>query len=111
MPYARWLNEAAGALAVRIARAFRDFRLEKGLMTYRDQIFWCKRLVEDPAVLARLRAREYRVILDEAQDTDAEMFAILTEIARPVNAEVRHVAGPARRAVGPEPGRFSFVGR
>ncbi len=51
-PYARWLNEAAAALAVRIARAFRDFRLEKGLMTYRDQIFWCRRLVEDPAVLA-----------------------------------------------------------
>ncbi len=87
-PYARWLNEAAGSLAVRIARAFRDFRLEKGLMTYRDQIFWCKRLVEDPAVLRRLRARQYRVILDEAQDTDAEMFAILTEIARPVDAEV-----------------------
>ncbi len=108
-PYARWLNEAAGSLAVRIARAFRDFRLEKGLMTYRDQIFWCKRLVEDPAVLRRLRARQYRVILDEAQDTDAEMFAILTEIARPVDAEVG--AWPVQPdAPGPEPGRFSFVG-
>ncbi len=108
-PYARWLNEAAGSLAVRIARAFRDFRLEKGLMTYRDQIFWCKRLVEDPVVLRRLRARQYRVILDEAQDTDAEMFAILTEIARPVDAQVG--AWPVQPdAPGPEPGRFSFVG-
>ena len=108
-PYARWLNEAAGALAVRIARAFRDFRLEKGLMTYRDQIFWCKRLVEDPAVLARLRARQYRVILDEAQDTDAEMFAILTEIARPVDAPAGTWPDQPD-APGPEPGRFSFVG-
>ena len=56
-PYAHWLNEAAGALAVRIARAFRDYRLEKGLMTYRDQIFWCRRLVEDPAVLPGCGAR------------------------------------------------------
>ncbi len=108
-PYAHWLNEAAGALAVRIARAFRDFRLEKGLMTYRDQIFWCKRLVEDPAVLARLRARDYRVILDEAQDTDAEMFAILTEITRPVDATVGTWPDHTD-AAGPEPGRFSFVG-
>ena len=108
-PFARWLNEAAGALAVRIARAFRDYRLEKGLMTYRDQIFWCRRLIEDPAVLARLRARGYRVILDEAQDTDADMFAILTEIARPEGATPG--AWPEQAdAPGPAPGRFSFVG-
>ncbi len=108
-PFARWLNEAAGALAVRIARAFRDYRLEKGLMTYRDQIFWCRRLVEDPAVLARLRARGYRVILDEAQDTDADMFTILTEIARPEGATPGTWPEQADEP-GPAPGRFSFVG-
>ena len=108
-PYTRWLNEAAGALAVRIARAFRDYRQEKGLMTYRDQIFWCRRLVEEPAVLARLRARGYRVILDEAQDTDADMFAILTEITRPEGATPG--TWPVEKdAPGPAPGRFSFVG-
>ncbi len=108
-PYARWLNEAAGALAVRIARAFRDHRLGKGLMTYRDQIFWCRRLVEEPAVLARLRARGYRVVLDEAQDTDADMFAILTEITRPEGATPG--TWPEQDdAPGPVPGRFSFVG-
>lgn len=108
-PYARWLNEAAGALAVRIARAFRDHRLEKGLMSYRDQIFWCRRLVEDPAVLSRLRARGYRVILDEAQDTDADMFAILTEITRPEGATPGTWPEEAG-APDPAPGRFSFVG-
>ncbi len=108
-PYARWLNAAAGCLAVRIASVYRDYRLDKGLMTFRDQIYWCRRLVMDPVVLHRLRMRGYQVILDEAQDTDAEMFAILTEITRPVGAVPD--AWPAEAdAPGPEPGRFCFVG-
>ena len=49
------------------------------------------------------------MILDEAQDTDAEMFAILTEIARPDGATPG--TWPEREdAPGPAPGRFSFVG-
>ena len=108
-PYARWLNAAAGCLAVQIARAYRDYRLDKGLMTFRDQIYWCRRLVTDPVVLNRLRMRGYLVILDEAQDTDAEMFTILTEITRPAGAVPGAWPGEAD-APGPEPGRFCFVG-
>jgi ATP-dependent exoDNAse (exonuclease V) beta subunit len=109
LPYARWLNDAAGSLVGAIARAYRDYRLEKGLMTYRDQVFWCRRLLANPAVLKRLRSRGYIVILDEAQDTDADMFAILTEITRPPDASPG--AWPEREdAPGPEPGRFCFVG-
>ncbi len=108
-PYARWLNAAAGCLAVKIARAYRDYRLDKGLMTFRDQIYWCRRLVRDPVVLNRLRLRGYLVILDEAQDTDAEMFTILTEITRPAGAVPGEWPGTAD-SPGPEPGRFCFVG-
>ena len=54
-PYAEWLNAAAGHLAVQIARAFTRYRLGKGLMTFRDQVYWCGRLVADPMVLNRLR--------------------------------------------------------
>ena len=108
-PYARSLNAAAAFLAVRIARAYRDYRLDKGLMTFRDQIYWCRRLVDDPVVLNRLRMRGYLVILDEAQDTDAEMFTILTEITRPIGAVPGAWPGEAD-APGPEPGRFCFVG-
>ena len=108
-PYALWLNRAAGCLAVQIARAFRDYRLEKGLMTYRDQVFWCRQLLAQPPILARLRQREYLVILDEAQDTDTDMFAILTEIARPDGAPLSGWPG-TDGAAGPLPGRFSFVG-
>ena len=97
-PYAHWLNRAAGSLAVRIARAFRDYRLDKGLMTYRDQVFWCRQLLARPAILSALRRREYLVILDEAQDTDADMFAILTEIAPARRRAAGRLAGRHGRA-------------
>lgn len=108
-PHAAWLDAAAGHLAVQIARAFTRYRLEKGLMTFQDQVYWCGRLVADPMVLNRLRLREYIIILDEAQDTDAAMFSILTEITRPIGA----VAGSwplEADAPPPERGRFCFVG-
>ena len=108
-PYALWLNAAAGHLAAIIARAFTHHRLDRGLMTFQDQVYWCRRLVDDPVVLNRLRLRGYIVILDEAQDTDAEMFSILTEITRPIGGVPG--AWPTRTdAPGPESGRFCFVG-
>ena len=108
-PYARWLNAAAAHLAAEIARAFTRYRLDKGLMTFADQVYWCRRLVDDPVVLNRLRLRGYIVILDEAQDTDAEMFSILTEITRPSGGMPG--AWPVEEGVpGPEAGRFCFVG-
>ena len=108
-PLARWLNAAAGSLAARIARAYRDYRLAKGLMSYDDQVFWCGRLVDQRAVLQAIRERQYIVILDEAQDTDAQMFSILTEITRPVDAPAGAWTASGH-AAPPAPGRFSFVG-
>ena len=108
-PYALWLNAAAGHLAALVAGAFTHYRLEKGLMTFQDQVYWCRRLVDDPVVLNRLRLRGYIVILDEAQDTDAEMFSILTEITRPIGG-VPGEWPTQSEAPGPETGRFCFVG-
>ena len=106
LPYTRWLNAAAGFLAASIANAYQQFRLEQGLMTFADQIYWCRQLLRHPATLRRLREREYIVILDEAQDTDAEMFAILTEITRPIDAPL----GVGRRTrLRPDPRRGDSV--
>lgn len=109
LPYARWINAAASALAAAIACAYRDFRAENGYLTYADQIRWGRQLIRDPAALRRLRERGYIVILDEAQDTDAEMFSILTEITRSPDAPAGGWPEDAA-APGPLPGRFSFVG-
>ncbi|MEA3189274.1 MAG: CRISPR-associated exonuclease Cas4, partial [Chthoniobacter sp.] len=104
-----WIGNAAARLAAEIALGFRDFRRAEHRMTYADQIAWARRLIADERVLERLRSREFIVVLDEAQDTDAGMFSILTEITRPFGARVGE--WPQNSAAsGPAPGRFCFVG-
>ena len=108
-PFASWLNRQAARLASRIALGWRDYRREQRLMTYADQVAWCRRLIESPAILQELRERDWIVLLDEAQDTDASMFAILAEVTRPPGSSAG--AWPDQPAANsPRPGRFCFVG-
>jgi ATP-dependent helicase/nuclease subunit A len=108
-PFAAWLGRQAARLAAEISLGFREYRREQGLMTYADQIAWCRALLKRPAIVEKLRRRDWIVLLDEAQDTDAAMFAILTEVTRPAGAEVG--AWPDHStALGPRAGRFCFVG-
>jgi len=101
-PFAAWLDRQAARLAARLALGYRDYRREQRLMTYPDQIAWCRGLLDHPAILESLRARDWIILLDEAQDTDAAMFAILTELARPPGAAVG--AWPDQPAApGPRP--------
>jgi ATP-dependent helicase/nuclease subunit A len=111
-PFAAWLNRQAARLAAAIAVGFRDYRREQRLMTYPDQIAWCRALLDNAAILEELRARDWIVLLDEAQDTDAAMFAILSEVTRPPGSAVGDWPAHATRAgvPGPRPGRFCFVG-
>ena len=108
-PYVTWLNEQAAFLAAHVALKYRDYRVEQGYLTYDDMVIWAKKLLGNPRVLSRMRARGSIVILDEAQDTDANMFAVLTELTRPEGAELyAWPSDPAAEA--PLPGRFCFVG-
>jgi len=108
-PFAAWLDRQAARLAAPIALGYRDYRREQRLMTYPDQIAWCRRLLDSPAILEELRERDWIVLLDEAQDTDAAMFAILNEVTRPPGAKVGEWPDKCT-APGPRPGRFCFVG-
>src|SRR5690606_27472368 len=80
------------------ASAFRDRRTDAARLTYDDMIYFSNRLLDLPQVADRLRTRGYRVILDEAQDTDATMFDTLMRITSRVDEKWA------------APGRFSFVG-
>ncbi len=107
--YQNGLAECAMVLAAHVAEAFRKFRLERGVLRYEDMIAETSKMCRDVTLLDRIRGAGYRIILDEAQDTDAEMFSILTEITRPVGAEpgTWPLEGDSE---GPQPGHFCFVG-
>ncbi|MBX7158109.1 MAG: UvrD-helicase domain-containing protein [Verrucomicrobiae bacterium] len=108
-PYLNALSEIALFLASHVALAYQTFRVKERKITYDDQIQWCHQLLQSPESLERLRARRYIILLDEAQDTDSDMFSILVELARP--AKSLPFQWPQNlQAPPPESGRFSFVG-
>jgi ATP-dependent exoDNAse (exonuclease V) beta subunit len=102
-----WLSCCALKVATEVQANYRHFRAERGAVTFDDQIALALELTNQRDVVARIRAKDYIVILDEAQDTDPQQFAILTEITRPLNATGRWIE---TQETGPRPGRFCMVG-
>ena len=82
-PVRDWMRRCALHVAAEVGRAYRDFRLAKGAINYDDQIALAGALLRHPEAARRIREKNYRVILDEAQDTDPTQFDLLLEIARP----------------------------
>src|SRR2546421_8588942 len=101
-PLRDWANACASCVAADVQRDYRDFRLARGAITYADQVALAAELLRLPDIAKRVREKNYRVILDEAQDTDAQQFFVLLEITRP----------PAAAGEQPDsrPGHFSMVG-
>ena len=106
-PLRTWVAEAALCVAAEVQRDFRDFRVERGLVTYADQVALADELLQHPVAARRLREENFRVILDEAQDTDPAQFSVLTEITRPLDATGRWLETGTEP---PRPGHFCMVG-
>ena len=85
-PVRAWMRRGARRIAAEIGGAYRDFRLAKGAVGYDDQIALASELLRQPEAARRIREKNYRVILDEAQDTDPAQFDTLLEITRPPDA-------------------------
>ncbi len=107
-PVKGWLAAAGGVLAAELSLRYRSWRLDKGIQTYADQLETALTVLGDEAMLEKVRAENWRVILDEAQDTDPSQFAVLVEITRPSGASIR--GWPAGAGDGPRPGHFCMVG-
>ena len=107
-PLKNWLADAGGILAAELSLRYRSWRLDRGIQTYSDQIETALAVLADESMLERIRGEGWRVILDEAQDTDPKQFSVLVEIARPPGAQLR--TWPGKGGVGPKPGHFCMVG-
>jgi ATP-dependent exoDNAse (exonuclease V) beta subunit len=107
-PLKGWLAEAGGLLAAELSKRFRSWRLDRGIQNYADQIETALSVLEDVRMLERVRAEGWRVLLDEAQDTDPKQFAVLVEITRPPGAPLG--LWPSGGGAEPRPGHFCMVG-
>ncbi len=107
-PLKTWLADAGSVLAAELALRYRAWRLDRGVQTYADQVEAALAVLHDKLILERIRAEGWRVLLDEAQDTDPQQFAVLVEITRPPGSALG--TWPARGGPGPLPGRFCMVG-
>src|SRR5438094_2395707 len=106
-PLRKWICDAATCVAAEVQRDYLDFRLDHGLVTYGDQIALAKELLQHPVAAQRIREENFRVILDEAQDTEPLQFSVLLEVTRPPEAEGLWLKD---RRLGPRPGHFCMVG-
>jgi ATP-dependent helicase/nuclease subunit A len=106
-PMRRWLNQASLCVAAEVQRDYREFRLSRGMLTYDDQVALALELLQHPDVAREIRAKSFRVLLDEAQDTDPRQFSLLLEITRPPDAAGVWLED---RQSPPRPGHFCMVG-
>ncbi len=106
-PLRKWVTDSAMCVAAEVQRDYRDFRLMRGVLTYADQVALADELMQHPIAGRRVREENFRVILDEAQDTDPAQFSVLTEIARPPEATGRWLE---TKDDPPRPGHFCMVG-
>jgi ATP-dependent helicase/nuclease subunit A len=106
-PLRKWICDAATCVAAEVQRDYLDFRLDHGLVTYGDQIALAEELLQHPIAAQRIREENFRVILDEAQDTEPLQFSVLLEATRPPEAKGLWLQD---RHLGPRPGHFCMVG-
>jgi ATP-dependent exoDNAse (exonuclease V) beta subunit len=116
-PLREWASRCAACVAAKLQRDYREFRLSLGAITYQDQVALAADLLRLPDVAKRIRGKNYRVLLDEAQDTDPQQFFVLLEMTRPVDVRGEWFlagTGPTGsrqdRHQGPRSGHFSLVG-
>ena len=107
LPLRKWIAAAANCVAAEVQRKYLEFRLERGVVTYGDQIALAKKLLQHPAAAQRIREENFRVILDEAQDTEPAQFSVLIETTRPPDATGTWLE---ERRSPPRPGYFCMVG-
>ena len=81
-------------------------RFQEGTLLFSDQIALAFSLLHRPSIRTALQQRNYRILLDEAQDTDPFQFLILLELTRPPGSPPFQWNSDS---TPPRPGLFSMV--
>ncbi|HZS16380.1 MAG TPA: UvrD-helicase domain-containing protein [Candidatus Udaeobacter sp.] len=106
-PLREWASACATCVGAEVQRDYLQFRVARGAITYADQVALAGELLRLPHVAEQIRGKNYRVVLDEAQDTDPEQFLVLIEVTRAIEARGEWFQS---RESPPRPGHFSMVG-
>lgn len=79
-PISEWIELTGGIFSNELAKRYQEFRRKNGFMTFDDVRHYVNLLTEYPSILKLWRERNYRIILDEAQDTQPLNFDIFLKI-------------------------------
>ncbi|MDR0590666.1 MAG: UvrD-helicase domain-containing protein [Puniceicoccales bacterium] len=102
-PLEDWCSAACAPIFKYMVKKYEKFRIERGRLTFSDLIKLSTHLLDDEHSGRLLR--RYFVILDEAQDTDAQQFRLLLGVAQhPGAKDADCFQNP------PAPGRYCMVG-
>ena len=105
--FLQWKRKSKRFFVGKIARAHRNFRIAAGKLSYDDLINLAVELLEHPSVIAEIESAPFRVILDEAQDTDWQQFKFLIGVSQ---RNLRGGIAPNGWKNFPDGGHFSMVG-
>ncbi|MFH1851543.1 MAG: ATP-dependent DNA helicase [Candidatus Neomarinimicrobiota bacterium] len=65
----------------RVYGIFQDWKRAEGLVDYGDMIQLCQQLLDDPAILVQLQERYRHLIIDEFQDNNFALNAVIGKLA------------------------------
>lgn len=80
-PLYEWLIKAINCISYSVANEFLKFRIKKGFITFDDQIFLARLLLQDENISPLIIHKPFYVLLDESQDTDSFQFDVLLRLA------------------------------
>lgn len=103
----KWKSSMVTNFITEISSRYRQYRIKYGKLRYDDLITCAVELLSNATVVQEIEKLPYRVLLDEAQDTDEQQFRLLLGISQDILRDGICID------IGknfPEHGHFSMVG-
>jgi ATP-dependent exoDNAse (exonuclease V) beta subunit len=105
--FLHWKRESEEIFLSELSRLFTKFRVSAGRLEYDDLINLSVDLLREQSVIEEIESAPFFVVLDEAQDTDAQQFRLLVGISQ---KNLRNGLAIDVTRNFPEGGHFSMVG-